>query len=535
MTFRKNLKLYIVEWVYLKYCASIARKTSMEAAIFYSFISLLILICAFKFYRSKTSHKNLPPSPPALPFIGHLHLPKPPMHRTLSTLSQKYGPIFLLRFGSRPVVVISSPSAVAECFGKNDIILANRPKSLVGKYIGYNNSTMTQSSYGDHWRNLRRIGSTEIFSTHRLNMFLSIRQDEIKRLLFKLSSHGSVQDFTKVELRPMFKDLTFNIIVRMISGKRFHGEDVSDEEQAKEFREMISEVTSYLGASNPRDFFPILNWVDGGMFKRKMKRLARKIDGFLQKLVDEHRTRKENLESGNTLIDHLLASQESEPEYYTDEIIKSIMVNLMFAGTDTSAVALEWAMTNLLNHPNTLKTLKEEIDNQIEHQDCLLDEPHLSKLPYLRKIILETLRLYPVTPLLVPHVASQDCIIGGYDVPRDAMVLVNAWAIHRDPTLWDDALSFKPERFDDGEGESFKLLPFGLGRRSCPGAGLANRVIGLTLGSLVQCFEWKRVGEEKVDIKEGRGLTLPKAEPLVAMCRARPVMNKILSQPAHEH
>ncbi|EEF37438.1 cytochrome P450 81Q32 [Ricinus communis] len=502
----------------------------MEDPILYFFLSLLILLFAFKFYQSRTCPGNLPPSPPALPIIGHLHLLKPPMHRTFLTLAQKYGPIFSLRFGYRLVVVVSSPTAVEECFTKNDIILANRPKLLVAKYVAYNNTTMTQSSYGDHWRNLRRIGSIEIFSTNRLNTFLGIRRDEIKRLLLKLS-RDSVQDFVKVELKSMFKDLTFNIIVRMIAGKRFHGEDVSDDEEARQFKDLIGEITKYAGASNPRDFLPILNWIDGGMFEKKMKKLAERTDGFLQKLIDEHRSKKENLESMNTLIDHLLSSQESEPEYYTNEIIKSIMINLLFAGTDTSAVTLEWAMTNLLNHPSTLMKAKDEIDSQVG-RDSLLDEPDLSRLPYLRNIVLETLRLYPVAPLLIPHVSSEDCTIGGYKVPRDTMVLVNAWAIHRDPTLWDEPLSFKPERFDNGEeSESFKLLPFGLGRRSCPGAGLAHRVISLTLGSLIQCFEWKRVSEDEVDVKEGRGLTLPKAEPLEALCRSHPIMNKILSQP----
>ncbi|OMO99954.1 Cytochrome P450 [Corchorus olitorius] len=202
---------------------------------------------------------------------------------------------------------------------------------------------------------------------------------------------------------------------------------------------------------------------------------------------------------------------------------------LVLAGTETVAATLEWALSVLLNHPDILEKAKEELDSEVGQQ-TLIDEPHISNLPYLQNIISETLRLYPAAPLLIPHMASNDCTIGGYNVPSNTIVLINAWAVHRDPKLWDDPLAFKPERFENpGETESYKFLPFGLGRRACPGLSLAHRVIGLALGSLIQCFEWKRVGNEEIDMTEGHGLTMPKAQPLVAMCRARPIMNKVLA------
>nr|POE51439.1 atpase 6, plasma membrane-type [Quercus suber] len=199
---------------------------------------------------------------------------------------------------------------------------------------------------------------------------------------------------------------------------------------------------------------------------------------------------------------------------------------LLIAGTGTSAVTIEWAMSNLLNHSQVLKNARVELDNQIG-QEKLLNEPDVSKLHYLQNIILETFRLYPAAPLLLPHMSSEDCTIGGYNVPRETMLLVNAWAIHRDPNIWHDATSFKPERFENGESDVNKLMPFGLGRRACPGASLAQRTIGLTLGSLIQCFEWERISEEEVDMVEGNGITMPKAVALEAMCRARPIITKV--------
>ncbi|KAK9949054.1 hypothetical protein M0R45_004600 [Rubus argutus] len=499
----------------------------MEDILFYTSLSLIVLLFTFKFlFQSKRRrYTNLPPTPYSLPIIGHLHLLKPPVHRTFHRLSKTHGPIFSLWFGSRRVVIVSSSEAVEECFTKKDIVLANRPRLIIGKHIAYNWSTVAASSYGDHWRNLRRIGAIEIFSSQRLNMFSTIRKDEVKQLVRKLSVNSSSGNFAKVEMKSMLNELTYNIILTMVAGKRYYGDDVdvSNKEEAKQFREIMMEVFSYSVAANPADFLPILNWTGAGGYETKLRELGKRFDAFLQGLIDEHRGIKRN-----TMIDHLLSLQDSQPEYYTEEIIKGFILVLLLAGTETSAVTLEWAMSNLLNHPHVLKKARAELDSHLG-PDCLVDEPDVSKLPYLQSIVSETLRLYPAAPLLLPHLSSDDCTIGGFDVPRDTMVLVNAWAIHRDPKLWEDPESFKPERFKSSEDELYRLMPFGNGRRACPGAGLAQRVLGLTLGSLIQCFEWERVDKNDIDMTEGKGLTMPKAVPLEAMCKARPIVNKILT------
>ncbi|CAL5366835.1 unnamed protein product [Camellia sinensis] len=174
---------------------------NMEVTLPYISLSVFLLLVAFKFLSKARTQKNLPPSPPALPVISHLHLLKQPLHHTLHQLSQNLGSVFSLRFGSHLVVVVSSPFAVEECFTKNDVVLANRPRVAFGKYLGYNYTTIVAASFGDHWRNLHRIMVVEIFSTSRLNAFLSIRQDEIKLLLPRLSQNSS-RDFKRVELKP---------------------------------------------------------------------------------------------------------------------------------------------------------------------------------------------------------------------------------------------------------------------------------------------------------------------------------------------
>lgn len=188
-------------------------------------------------------------------------------------------------------------------------------------------------------------------------------------------------------------------------------------------------------------------------------------------------------------------------------------------------------MSLLLNHPQVLKKAQNEIDRVVGN-DRLVDESDVVNLSYLQCIINETLRLCPPGPLLIPHESSEDCVIGGYNIPRGTMLLVNQWAIHHDPKLWTDPETFKPERFEGLEGtrDGFKLMPFGSGRRSCPGEGLAVRVMGSTLGLLIQCFDWERLSEKLVDMSEAPGLTMPKAEPLVAKCKTRLEMQSLLSE-----
>ncbi|XP_058081604.1 cytochrome P450 81Q32-like [Magnolia sinica] len=491
--------------------------------------------------RLLQNRKNLPPSPSFLTLLGHLHLIKKPLHRSLTTLSNRYGPILSLRFGSRTVLLISSPSFAEDCFSNNDIIFANRPHLLSAKHFGYHYSTLMSASYGPLWRKLRRIATVEILSLNRIQMFSAVRIQEVRSLvkdLFRDSESGK----SVVELKSRFSELTFNVMMGMIAGKRHYVGHAVALEDARQFREILSESSTLIGESNFGDFVPFLGWMDFGGVEKRMVRLARRNDEFLQVLVDEHRRKKkvdfsssmevevQEEEEEKTFIDVLLSLQETEPEFYTDQIIKGMLSALLAAGTDTSALTTEWAMSLLLNHPDVLEKAKDELDMHVGPR--LLDESDLSKLPYLHCIINETLRLYPVAPLLLPHESSEESIVGGFNVARGTMLLVNVWAIHRDPKLWVDPTDFKPERFQGPEEtkEGLKLIPFGHGRRACPGASLAVRMVSLALGTLIQCFEWERLGEEKVDMTEGIGLTMHKAEPLKVVNKPRHTMLNVLSQ-----
>jgi cytochrome P450 len=236
------------------------------------------------------------------------------------------------------------------------------------------------------------------------------------------------------------------------------------------------------------------------------------------------------------LIIHVFRPTITKKNFFLPNVMKQILnfciQVLLSAGTDTSAGTMEWTLSLLLNNPETLVKAQAEIDNHVG-QSRLIEESDIAKLPYLRGIINETLRMYPAAPLLVPHESSEECTVGGYHVPRGTLLLVNVWAIHNDPRIWVEPRKFKPERFQGLEGQrngGIMLLPFGVGRRGCPGEGLGMRIVGLAIGSLIQCFEWKRIGKEMVDMSELAGLTTPKAQPLLAMCRSRSTMANFLSQ-----
>ncbi|CAK9317102.1 unnamed protein product [Citrullus colocynthis] len=480
--------------------------------------------------------RNLPPTPfPSLPILGHLHLLNKPIYRTLYNISNRYGPVVFLRLGSRSVLIVSSPSLAEECLTKNDIVFANRPRLLISKCFGYNSTNMIWSSYGNHWRNLRRICTVEILSTHRLHMLSIVRFEEVWSLIQRLVKCEN----EIVNMKHAFFDLTFNLMLRMIVGKRFYGDDVDDVDEAKLFRELQAESIQLSGKSYIGDFIPLMAWLGfGSTLEKEMMDCQNRRDVLMQSLIEQHRERRttkldDSFRDGRkkTMIEVLLDLQESEPEQYNDETIRALILLMFVAGTETSGSIMEWALSLLLNHPQILKKAQTEIDNQVGHQR-LIDESDMAHLPYLRGIINETLRMYPPAPLLAPHESSEDCFVGGYHIPRGTMLYVNIWAIQNHPGIWAHPRKFDPDRFNqlDTENYKFNLMPFGLGRRGCPGEGLGLRMIGLVLGSLIQCFDWERPSDELVDMTEGIAVTMPKAQHLHAKCRPRPISVNLLSQ-----
>ncbi|WZZ91650.1 cytochrome P450 81C13-like [Brassica napus] len=496
--------------------------------LWFSIFSLTPTIFFFFFIARFLWSQNskLPPSPTSLPIIGHLHLIKKfPLPQALHLLSSIHGPVLFLKFGCRPVLVLSSPESIEECFANHDQTLANRPRTITSDHFSYGYKNFGLAPYGDLWRTLRRLSTLEVFSSTSLQKNSFIRNEEVLNLCSRL--FRSSVDSRKVDLKYHFTLLTAQVMLRLVSGSR--GVEESGPESEKRFFDDFKSRFFSSMSMNVCDFFPVLRWIGFKGIEKRVMEMQRMRDEYLQRLIDDIRMKK--FDSTGSVVEKFLRLQETEPEFYSDDVIKGIVVLMFNGGTDTSPAVMEWAMSVLLNHPDKLEKLREEIRSNAKHKGIIQDSD-LSSLPYLRCVIYETLRLYPVAPLLLPHCSSKRFNLGNYELPENTMLFVNAWDVHRNGELWEDGDVFKPERFEGflGDRDGYRFLPFGVGRRACPGAGFGMRTVALAVGALVQCFDWEKVDEGDIDMRAVFGVAMSKAEPLVALPKLRPDMVPILSQ-----
>ncbi|PON48893.1 Cytochrome P450, E-class, group I [Parasponia andersonii] len=338
------------------------------------FIISLLLFTKFILIKHFTSLENHPPNPPALPIIGHLHPLKEPFHRALHNVTHQSGYVLFLQFGAKKVLVVSSHTTTEECFTKNDVVFANRPRSLAGKHLNYNHKTIAFSSFGDHWRNLRHLTAIELFSTTLLAMFSGVRREEVQHLVKQLfqeynyslvSSSIGIGTWSKVDLRPKIVDLIFSMMMKMIAGKLYYGKDAVEDE-AREFQAIMREVTELLGTTNLNEFLPFFQWVDFQGVEKRIIRLMKKMNRFFQNLVDEHRKMDHTASTGNDNIDRKMTlSCRCKSPSPICTTIKGRILAMLLAGTDTSAITKEWAMALLLNHPNAMQKAWAEIDSNV--------------------------------------------------------------------------------------------------------------------------------------------------------------------------
>ncbi|KAG9457095.1 hypothetical protein H6P81_001603 [Aristolochia fimbriata] len=497
-------------------------------------LAALIFLYKSRLYINE-KHKRGTPEPPTAggrwPITGHLHLfgRAQPMMRLLGDLADKYGPAFTIWVGIHPTVVVSSWELAKECFTVNDRALAGRPRTTAGKYLAANYALFAISPYGPHWRESRKMAAAHLLSPHQVELFQSTRAAEVEvgiRELRRLCEESD-NEALKWDMGKWFAEQTFNNVVMMVAGKRFFGPTVAEDEAALNAQEAIRRVFYFSGVFFLSDAIPFVEWLDVGGHIASMKETIAGLNSIIDSWIDEHRAKKrtlsdsENNREKQDFIDGLLRDMEKSPKSDSDAqaFIRQIILAIILAGTDTTHNTLTWALSLLVNNAEVLQKVRDEIDTQVG-SEREPNESDLKKLPYLQAVVKETLRLYPPGPLTMPHEATEDYNIGGFRVPAGTRLSVNIWKLQRDPSVWEEPTEFRPERFltthadVDGSGQHFQYIPFGSGRRMCPGGLLALQVVQLTLARLLHGFEVRRASEEPVDMSEGLGLSLPKARPL---------------------
>ncbi|KAM0003318.1 putative geraniol 8-hydroxylase [Helianthus debilis subsp. tardiflorus] len=297
-----------------------------------------------------------------------------------------------------------------------------------------------------------------------------------------------------------------------------------DSSYAQEFKDDVWALMEIVGKPNISDFFPVLKFFDLQGLVRRGNVHGNKILTIFDNVIDQRlQTRSTSLRD-NDVLDSLLNLNQMDESSFSRNDMRHLFLALFTAGTDTTSTTLEWAMAELIHNPDKLATARSEIIKLMENKEKIIQESDISQLPYLQAVIKETLRLHPPVPFLIPHQAIHDIEIQGFMVPKNAQILCNLWAMGRDPKVWSHPDTFMPERFlevdVDYRGQDFELIPFGAGRRICPGLNMAHRMLHVMLGSLIQKFDWKLEGNKKaqdMDMGEKFGITLQRSAPLKAI------------------
>ncbi|KAH6765415.1 cytochrome P450 [Perilla frutescens var. hirtella] len=511
----------------------------MMIELLFTILSLFLCVIYY-FYLNPNYTNRLPRAGGALPIIGHLHLlsSKQLLHKTLAAMADKYGPVFTVKLGSRENMVVSSWETAKECFTTLDKAFADRPNITATRLLGYDGAMFGFAPYGPYWRQMRKIATLELLSHRRIDMMSHIRASELQASLKELydlwAVNGRNKGLVMVDMKQWFGDLTMNTSVRMVGGKRKDGGG-RERRSGEDIHKMMREFFHYFGVFVLSDAIPSLAWLDLQGHQRSMKRKAKELDDLVGEWLEEHKEKRKTAKYKSTVVDDdddeeedfmdaMLTIMEGDdfPQFEADTITKATCLNIVVAGSDTTMVTLTWALSLLLNNPHTLKKAQEEVDFHIS-KDRHVNDSDIKNLVYLEAVVKETLRLYPAIPIISLHSALEDCTLStGHHVPSGTRLLVNIWKIQRDEKLWEEPLEFRPERFltshkdlDMRSGNNFEFVPFGSGRRSCPGTSLALQIVHLTLASLLHCFEFARPNSDaEIDMTESSGLTNLKATPL---------------------
>ncbi|TKY68522.1 Geraniol 8-hydroxylase [Spatholobus suberectus] len=492
---------------------------SSTLLLLFTLTTILVLkyLLAPKSTNKSKSNIKLPPGPTPLPIIGNLLKLGNKPHHSLAQLSDAHGPIMTLKLGQVTTIVISSADMAREVLQTHDLLLSNRTVPDALSVLNHDQYSLSFMRVSPRWRDLRKICNNQLFANKTLDASQTLRRKKLQDLLSDIKKASEVGEAVDIG-RAAFKTT-----INLLSNTFFSADFVHSAAEAGEYKEIVVSILKEVGAPNLSDFFPALKILDLQGIRRRSIVSVKKVLPIFRRFVGERLKTREGTGAANNddVLDALLnISQENGKIKMDKDEIEHLLLNIFVAGTDTTTYTLEWAMAELIHNPKIMSKVQKELE-EVVGKGNPVEETDVARLPYLHTVIKETFRVHPPVPLLLPRKAEIDVEIGGYTIPKDAQILVNAWVIGRDPTKWNNPNVFLPERFLDSEidikGHHFELIPFGSGRRICPGLPLAIRMLPLMLGSLVNCFNWKLeegIKLDDLDKEDEYGITLEKSQPL---------------------
>ncbi|KAK7380026.1 hypothetical protein VNO78_32369 [Psophocarpus tetragonolobus] len=481
---------------------------------------IVIVIVVILIVNRKEDDGKIAPGAKALPIIGNLHMLGNLPHRSLESLARKYGPIMSFKLGQVPSIVVSSPES-AELFLKtHDICFASRPKIEASDALSHGSKGLAFSEYSGYWRNMRKLCSLQLLSTSKVETFAPLRKEELGVLVKSLKSASKSCEV--VDLSGLLGEAMENIVYKMILGR--------SKDDRFDLKGLSQEVLNLVGTFNLADYIPWLAAFDLQGLTRRLKKVSKTFDQVLEEIIQDHEHNsvdKGKKDPHNKDFVDILLSLIDQPiddlKVIDKSNIKAIILDMITASFETSSTTIEWAMSEVLRHPSVMKRVQDELENVVG-MERQVEEVDLEKLAYLNMVVKETLRLHPAAPLILPRECREDVTVGGYYIKKKTRIIVNVWAIGRDPNVWNNAEMFDPKRFEndniDIRGSDFRLIPFGSGRRRCAGIHLGLTTVKLVLAQLLHCFNWSLplgMSTDELDMHETFGLTTPRSKHLLAI------------------
>ncbi|KAJ9169069.1 hypothetical protein P3X46_020537 [Hevea brasiliensis] len=492
----------------------------------------LVLWWRYSVTPGKCKSNNLPPGPPGWPFVGNLFqviLQRRHFIFLIRDLRAKYGPIFTMQMGQRTLVIVTSPELIHEALIQKGSVFASRPlDSPIRLVFSVGKCAVNSAEYGPLWRTLRRNFVTELISPVRIKQCSWIREwameNHMKRLQNEAFENGCV------DVMDICRFTVCSILVCICFGAKI------PEEWIKDIDSVTKEVMLITSPQLP-DFLPVLT----PLFRRQMKRAKELRKTQIECLVPLIRNRRAYVEKGENpgslmvspvgaaYVDSLFELKAPGRGLLGEEELVTLCSEVFVAGIDTSTSVLQWAFLELVLNQEIQEQLYREIVSTVG-KNGLITEDHVEKMPYLNAVVKETLRIHSPAHFTLSHAATEETKLGGYEIPTNANVEFYIEWMTEDPNLWKDPGVFRPERFLEGDGVgvdltgtkgTVKMLPFGAGRRTCPGLTLGMLHVNLMLARMVQAFKWLPNPNGLPDPTETFAFTVVMKNPLKAVILPR--------------